>query len=44
VACPEEIAYREGYIGARQLRALARPLAKSGYGEYLLRVLAEKVF
>ena len=44
VACPEEIAYRQGYIGARQLRALARPLAKSGYGEYLLRVLAEKLF
>jgi len=44
VACPEEIAYRQGYIGARQLRALARPLAKSGYGEYLLRVLSEKVF
>jgi glucose-1-phosphate thymidylyltransferase len=44
VACPEEIAYREGYIGARQLKALARPLAKSGYGEYLLRVLQEKVF
>jgi glucose-1-phosphate thymidylyltransferase len=44
VACPEEIAFRQGYIGARQLRALARPLARSGYGEYLLRVLAEKVF
>ena len=44
VACPEEIAFRQGYIGARQLRALARPLAKSGYGEYLLRVLAEKLF
>jgi glucose-1-phosphate thymidylyltransferase len=44
VACPEEIAYRQGYIGARQLKALARPLAKSGYGEYLLRVVAEKVF
>jgi glucose-1-phosphate thymidylyltransferase len=44
VACPEEIAYRQGYIGARQLRALARPLARSGYGEYLLRVLQEKVF
>jgi glucose-1-phosphate thymidylyltransferase len=44
VACPEEIAYRQGYIGARQLRALARPLARSGYGEYLLRVLAEKLF
>jgi glucose-1-phosphate thymidylyltransferase len=44
VACPEEIAYRQGYIGARQLKALAAPLAKSGYGEYLLRVLSEKVF
>jgi glucose-1-phosphate thymidylyltransferase len=44
VACPEEIAHRQGYISARQLRALARPLARSGYGEYLLRVLAEKVF
>jgi len=44
VACPEEIAYRQGYISARQLKALARPLARSGYGEYLQRVLAEKVF
>ena len=44
VACPEEIAYRQGYIGARQLRSLAQPLAKSGYGEYLLRMLSEKVF
>ena len=44
VACPEEIAYRQGYIGARQLRALARPLARSAYGEYLLRMLSEKVF
>jgi glucose-1-phosphate thymidylyltransferase len=44
VACPEEIAFRQGYIGARQLRALAAPLARSGYGEYLLRVLSEKVF
>ncbi|MDH3319507.1 MAG: glucose-1-phosphate thymidylyltransferase RfbA [Betaproteobacteria bacterium] len=44
VACPEEIAYRQGYISARQLKALARPLAKSGYGEYLLRVVQEKVF
>jgi glucose-1-phosphate thymidylyltransferase len=42
IACPEEIAYRMGYIGARQLRALAKPLARSGYGEYLLRVLTEK--
>jgi glucose-1-phosphate thymidylyltransferase len=41
IACLEEIAWRMGYIGAAQLRRLAKPLAKSGYGEYLLRVLAE---
>jgi glucose-1-phosphate thymidylyltransferase len=41
IACPEEIAWRMGYIGAAQLRRLAKPLANSGYGEYLLRVLAE---
>jgi len=44
IACPEEIAWRMGYIGAAQLRRLAKPLAKSGYGEYLLRVLAEQVY
>jgi len=44
VACPEEIAYRLGYIDATRLEALARPLSKSGYGEYLLRVLSEKLF
>jgi glucose-1-phosphate thymidylyltransferase len=43
IACPEEIAWRKGYISAAKLRALARPLAQSGYGEYLLRVLAEKL-
>ena len=42
VACPEEVAWRKGYISAAQLRRLAKPLAKSGYGEYLLRILAEK--
>ncbi len=41
IACPEEIAWRKGYISAAQLRRLAKPLAKSGYGEYLLRLLAE---
>ncbi len=41
VACVEEVAYRMGFIDAAQLRALAQPLAKSGYGEYLLRVLAD---
>jgi glucose-1-phosphate thymidylyltransferase len=41
IACPEEIAWRQGWIDARQLEALAQPLAKSGYGEYLLRLLSE---
>ncbi|MGU5768000.1 glucose-1-phosphate thymidylyltransferase RfbA [Aeromonas allosaccharophila] len=40
VACPEEIAFRKGFIDADQLRALANPLAKNGYGQYLLRLLA----
>jgi glucose-1-phosphate thymidylyltransferase len=44
IACPEEIAYRMGYISAAKLRALARPLAKSGYGEYLLRIVTEQLF
>lgn len=44
IACVEEIAYRQKWISKAQLAALAQPLAKSGYGEYLLRVLAEKVF
>ncbi|WP_459618466.1 glucose-1-phosphate thymidylyltransferase RfbA [Bordetella sp. 2513F-2] len=41
VACPEEIAYRLGYIDAAQLAKLADPLKKNGYGQYLLSVLAE---
>jgi len=41
VACPEEIAYRNGWINAEALEGLAQPLAKSGYGQYLMRVLAE---
>ena len=41
ISCPEEIAYRAGYITAAQLEALARPLAKSGYGAYLLELLRE---
>jgi len=43
VACPEEIAYRSGWIDAGQLERLAQPLAKNGYGQYLLRLLAERV-
>ena len=41
VASPEEIAYRRGWIGAAELRALAKPLAKTGYGRYLTQVLRE---
>ncbi len=44
IACPEEIAFRMGYIDAAQLRALAGPLAKNGYGQYLLQILDEQVF
>lgn len=42
IACPEEIAYRMGYIDAEQLERMARALDKSGYGEYLLRILGER--
>jgi len=44
VSCPEEIAYRMGYIDAAKLRDLAQPLVKSGYGQYLLDLLERKVF
>jgi glucose-1-phosphate thymidylyltransferase len=43
IACPEEIAYRMGFINADDLRRLAAPLAKSGYGNYLLRMLDERL-
>lgn len=42
IACPEEIAYRMGYIDAEQLARLAEPLRKNGYGQYLLSLLSEK--
>ena len=44
VACPEEIAYRAGWITAAQLEAQAQPMLKNGYGQYLMQVLGEKVF
>jgi glucose-1-phosphate thymidylyltransferase len=43
VACPEEIAYRRGWINASQLEKLAAPLSNNGYGQYLQRVLKEKI-
>jgi glucose-1-phosphate thymidylyltransferase len=42
IACPEEIAFRMGYITAEQLDVLAAPLAKNGYGQYLRRLLTER--
>jgi len=44
ICCPEEIAFRMGYITASQLESLARPLLKNGYGQYLLSVLNDRVF
>ena len=44
IACPEEIAYRQGFISAAQLEALAAPIAKSGYGQYLMKLLREPYF
>ncbi|MGM0554342.1 MAG: glucose-1-phosphate thymidylyltransferase RfbA [Pseudomonadota bacterium] len=44
VACPEEIAYRMGYIDAEALRALAEPLARNQYGQYLIGVLDEPLY
>ena len=43
VACPEEVAWRMGWIDGAELEALAQPLAKNGYGQYLLQLLKEKV-
>ena len=44
IACPEEIAWRYGWIDAAQLERLANPLAKNGYGQYLQRILKETVY
>jgi len=44
VGCPEEIAWRNGWVSSEELEALARALQKSGYGQYLLDILQDKVF
>ncbi|WP_349745222.1 glucose-1-phosphate thymidylyltransferase RfbA [Roseateles cavernae] len=44
VACPEEIAFRSGWITAEQLEALAKPLLKNGYGQYLQKLLNDRAF
>ena len=44
IACPEEIAWRMGYISTDDLKALAKPLRKSGYGDYLMQIIHERIF
>jgi glucose-1-phosphate thymidylyltransferase len=44
VNCPEEVAYRNGWLSEEKLREIAQPLRKSGYGEYLLNLIEEQVF
>ena len=44
VNCPEEVAFRNGWLSVEKLREIAQPLRKSGYGEYLLKLIDERVF
>jgi glucose-1-phosphate thymidylyltransferase len=44
VACPEEIAYRSGWISAEQVEAMAMPMLKNGYGQYLMQIVKSQVF
>ena len=44
IACPEELAFRRGYITAEQLEKLAQPMLKNGYGQYLMQILGSQVF
>ena len=44
IACPEEIAYRQGWVTADKIRALAAPMLKNNYGKYLLKMLTEQVY
>ena len=44
VACPEEIAFRKGWLSSEQLEKLAQPMLKNPYGQYLMNILNERVF
>jgi glucose-1-phosphate thymidylyltransferase len=44
IACPEEIAYRQGWVSEAMIRTLAQPMSKNGYGQYLLKMLTEQVY
>jgi glucose-1-phosphate thymidylyltransferase len=44
VACPEEVAFRAGWISAEQLERQAQPRLKNGYGRYLMQLLRERVY
>ena len=44
IACPEEIAFRQGWVTAEKIRELAKPMLKNSYGQYLLKMLTEQVF
>ncbi len=44
IACPEEVAYRQGWINASQVEALAAPMLKNNYGQYLIKMLSEKLY
>ena len=44
IACPEEIAFRQGWVTAEKIRELAQPMSKNGYGQYLLKMLTEQLF
>ena len=44
INCPEEVAFRNGWLSKEKLTMLAQPLKKSGYGEYLLKLVEEKLY
>jgi glucose-1-phosphate thymidylyltransferase len=44
IACPEEVAYRQGWISESDVEALAEPMLKNNYGQYLIKMLSEKLY